>query len=310
MKREFRIVAAVGLVVAFGLNAGSAAAASSRTFVSGQGTDTGTCSVTSPCRSFSYAITQTAAGGEIVVLTSAGYGAFTINHAISITNEEGVEAAITVASGDGITIAAGASDVVNLTGLTLTGNGGTNGITFTSGGELHLQNCVIRGFSNIGLNLSPAASTDFSASDTIVSDNGNSGVSLSQPNNTNPTITAAFERVQATGNGADGFLVYNASPTAAIHVTAADSLAAHNGGAGFSTTSFIGVFTVTSSTAVNNQIGIYSNFGGTLVLAGSTISGNSEYGYQASGDGIIDSFGNNNITDTTNSGTLTKVGQQ
>ena len=39
-----------------------------RTFVSGHGADSGTCGVGSPCRTLAYAITQTAAGGEIAVL--------------------------------------------------------------------------------------------------------------------------------------------------------------------------------------------------------------------------------------------------
>jgi hypothetical protein len=55
----------------------------------------------------------------------------TIPQAVSIVNEEGVEAGIAVASGDGITINAGPSDVVNLRGLTLTGASSSgNGIVF------------------------------------------------------------------------------------------------------------------------------------------------------------------------------------
>jgi hypothetical protein len=42
-----------------------------RTFVSGQGSDSYPCSLAAPCRSFTGALNQTAAGGEIVVLDSA-----------------------------------------------------------------------------------------------------------------------------------------------------------------------------------------------------------------------------------------------
>src|SRR5215468_2475522 len=108
-------------------------ALSNRTFVSGHGNDANPCSLAAPCRSFAGAIAQTSPGGEIAVLDTAGYGAVTITKAISIVNEEGVEAGITATSGDGITINAGASDIVNLRGLTLVGAGGNNGITFTSG---------------------------------------------------------------------------------------------------------------------------------------------------------------------------------
>src|SRR5215831_13328873 len=110
--------------------ASSSAYAANRTFVSGTGDDTNPCSLGAPCRSFAGAIVQTSAGGEIAVLDTAGYGAVTITKAVSIVNEEGVEAGITVTSGDGITINAGASDVINLRGLTLVGAGGGSGITF------------------------------------------------------------------------------------------------------------------------------------------------------------------------------------
>src|SRR5215831_20301569 len=103
----------------------SAYALSNRTFVSGSGSDTNPCSLGAPCRSFAGALAQTSPGGEIAVLDTAGYGAVTIGQAVSIVNEEGVEAGITATSGDGITINAGASDVVNLRGVTLVGATGS-----------------------------------------------------------------------------------------------------------------------------------------------------------------------------------------
>src|SRR5262244_77055 len=149
----------------------SAYALSNRTFVSGTGSDANPCSLAAPCRSFAGALLQTSAGGEIAVLDTAGYGAATITQAVSIVNEEGVEAGITVTSGDGITINAGASDVVNLRGLTLVGAGGAHGITFTSGAALNIQNCVIRGLGGFGLNLAPTGAADINVSNTIVSGN-------------------------------------------------------------------------------------------------------------------------------------------
>src|SRR5262245_31209797 len=103
-------------------------ALSNRTFVSGTGSDSNPCSLAAPCRSFAGAIAQTSPGGEVAVLDTAGYGAVTITQAVSIVNEEGVEAGITATSGDAISINAGASDVVNLRGLTIVGAGGATGI--------------------------------------------------------------------------------------------------------------------------------------------------------------------------------------
>src|SRR5215831_8248112 len=96
-------------------------ALSNRTFVSGTGSDANPCSLSAPCRSFAGALLQTSPGGEIAVLDTAGFGAVTITKAVSIVNEEGVEAGVTVTSGDGITVNAGAGDVVNLRGLTIVG---------------------------------------------------------------------------------------------------------------------------------------------------------------------------------------------
>src|SRR5215470_10398257 len=148
MKR-ITLLSTAALVATFAST--DAYALSNRTFVSGTGNDANPCSLAAPCRSFAGALAQTNAGGEIAILDTAGYGALTIGQAVSIVNEEGVEAGITVTSGDGITINAGASDVVNLRGLTLVGAGGVNGITFNSGATLNIQYCVIRGFTNNGI---------------------------------------------------------------------------------------------------------------------------------------------------------------
>src|SRR5262245_32153968 len=89
-----------------------------RTFVSGLGNDGNPCSRTAPCRTFPQAISQTSAGGEVYVLDSAGYAAFTITKSVSIVAPLGVTAGISVFSGDGIDISIGSNDTVILRGLT------------------------------------------------------------------------------------------------------------------------------------------------------------------------------------------------
>ena len=123
-------------MIALLVAASPALALSSRTFVSGTGTDTGSCPLATPCRTFAYALTQTASNGEIIVLSSAGYGTVTITQAVSIINTSNF-AGVTVASGNGITINAGTNDSVTLRGLTVDGGGtGSNGIVFNSGSTL------------------------------------------------------------------------------------------------------------------------------------------------------------------------------
>jgi hypothetical protein len=281
-------------------------ALSNRTFVSGIGSDSNPCSIAAPCRSFAGAIAKTNAGGEIAVLDTAGYGSVTIAQAVSIVNEEGVEAGISVTSGDGITINAGPSDVVNLRGLTLVGAGGNNGVTFNSGGVLNIQNCVIRGFAGTGLALLPTGSTDINIANTISSDN-HLGVSLN-PLGTAITVTASFEQVQVIHSGNDGFLVTGGSMTGSLRAIAADSLASGNGEAGFISLSMSGqaptTLTLTNSKAANNVIGVQTGNNAAMFLNGSTVSGNSGNGFIVAG-GAINSYGNNAITDTINIGSLT-----
>jgi len=69
--RPDRHLLAAATLVASVLVCGAAAGAQ-RTFVASNGVDTNVCSILSPCRGFARAITQTAAGGEIIVLDSAG----------------------------------------------------------------------------------------------------------------------------------------------------------------------------------------------------------------------------------------------
>jgi hypothetical protein len=124
-----------------------AVAATQRTFVSGSGLDSNPCTLPAPCRQFSIALAQTLPGGEIVVLDSAGYGPVTINQAVTLVAPSGVYAGISVFSGVGVTINAGAADKVTLRGLTINGLGGTTGIAFNSGNALYLDGMVVSGFA-------------------------------------------------------------------------------------------------------------------------------------------------------------------
>ena len=84
MTTKIRMIG-IGVVAAMGLAAPppATAAPAQRTFVSSGGLDTNTCLLAAPCRGFQAALLQTNAGGEIVVLDSAGYGPVTINKAVS-----------------------------------------------------------------------------------------------------------------------------------------------------------------------------------------------------------------------------------
>jgi hypothetical protein len=292
-----------------------AAAQAVRTFVSGHGADSGTCGVGSPCRSFAYAMTQTNPGGEITILSPAGYGAVTIDKAISIVNDGVGEAGVTVSGLTiAITINAGASDTVNLRGLTLVGAGIGSGVLLNSAGVLNIQNCVARNFA-AGLFLGPTVSSQINVSDTIASNN-TIGVTL-EPAGNAITATATYTRVQALANVFQGFRVNTASATnSAVRVTADDSIAAGNGDAGIfvdsATGSGLTAVNVVRSYVVNNATGVTVRTDTPnvqVILNGTNIFGNAS-GYVIQSSGEIATYGNNQIWDAGNMGSLTPVSQQ
>ena len=137
------------------LSAAVASASNPRSAVSVTGLDTNPCTVASPCRSFGAAMTATSIGGEIVALSSAGYGPFNIPMSVTISGAPGVHAAITVTSGNGIThtgsTGGNTGDVIALRNLVLIGAGGNYGIDHEIGTDLVIANCLIRGFTLGGI---------------------------------------------------------------------------------------------------------------------------------------------------------------
>jgi hypothetical protein len=214
--------------LAFMALSASASLAQQRTFVSGTGNDMNPCTRAAPCRTFTQAISQTSAGGEVVVLDSAGYGPFTITKAITINAPPGVYAGISVFSGDGIDINAGGTDFVILRGLTVNNQGSVeSGIVFNSGARLHVENCIVNGFfqggigrfsSGIGF-LGPGR---LEVIDSIMRANF-VGIFVEPSSG---TAQAAIDHVRLEGN-TSGLLATDGS-----QVTASNCIAADNGGVG------------------------------------------------------------------------------
>src|SRR5687767_12317528 len=114
-----RIALTFAVAAAMLLTVGQPAGAlSTRTYVSADGSNASTdCRAAAPCRTFAGALAKTSAGGVITVLDAGDFGRVTIDQSVSIV-AEGVEAGIQVADGStGITVNAGATDIVVLRGL-------------------------------------------------------------------------------------------------------------------------------------------------------------------------------------------------
>ena len=157
------------------LGATPAPASSLATFVSGRGSDTGTCaSPANPCRSFKFALGQTSPGGEIKALDPADYGDVTITKSISLAGVEGAGIFQTHAGSNAITVNVGPNDAVNLSRLTLDGlKSARNGILLGSGGSLTIIHCRVRNFTDNGVELAPTATSTVLIADTVASKNSN-----------------------------------------------------------------------------------------------------------------------------------------
>jgi len=263
-----------------------------RTYVSGQGIDSNPCTVSSPCKTFQAAMAQTAAGGEIYVLNSANYGPVTINKAVTITSE-GAVAGVLATSGVGITIEAGANDVINLRGLDIDGGkSGTVGIQFKSGQSLNIQKSVVRGFTNTGISFGPSTASNLHVADTTLTNNQSMGLLVTA--NGTSAVNGALNRVTAAANGVGIFASGKAS------VTLTDTVAGYNNyGVGANGSA---AMMVRNATVSNNTIGIVADQGGVVRVGQSTVTANGT-GLQSSNGGQVQSYGNNNVSGNTVDGT-------
>lgn len=255
----------------------AAAAAIQRTFVSTSGNDANPCTRTDPCRNFQAALENTLAGGEVVALDSGGYGTVTIDKSVSVIGAPGAHAAVTAFAGNGITVSAGASDVVVLRNLFITGLGGDNGIRVFSGGSVHVESVTVSGFTNRGIRTTAEISPVTLIVRNSVFRHNNGGVIA---NGTNGDLRVQIECTRADRNSSNGFWFLGP-----VKGTVTGSVSADNTGSGF----FLqpeAEITVSGSVADGNVNGFAIQSPGTgtiLTLERVTATNNS-------GDGVFASF--------------------
>jgi hypothetical protein len=237
-------------------------AQASRTWVSGVGDDANPGTRTAPCKTFAGAISKTAANGVIDVLDPGGFGAVTITKPVTIEGD-GSEGDILVSGTQGLTVRAGANDVVILRNLTIEGLGkGLSGIQILSAGEVRIENCRINGFTQSGISyVSSITNGLLFIKDTTIHLCVIDGINLA----TTAPSTTRIERVNITGCG-DGI------------------------DAGTNTLSLVTGTTISG----NNGIGIQSS--GSLQLSASSVIGNGADGLKAIKPGKIVSFRDNVVS--------------
>jgi hypothetical protein len=248
------------------------------TYVSGKGTDTGTCtSPTNPCRTFQFAVNQTIAAGEVKALDPANFGNVTITKSISITGVDG--AGIDASPGsEGIFIKAGPKDVINLTNLIIDGlNEAQTGILTESFGSLTVTHSTVMNFVSEGISIS--SGTVVLISDVLISNNGSNGITTLAKQGT-------LDHVTVNNNG------QSCPPCFGIEVLAAANV------------------NIVDTTVTSNRAGIQTINGGNIQLAHSVVTGNGSIAIATLGPlgpGKVESAGNNFITGSI-AVTLTEVG--
>ena len=261
-----------------------------RTWVSGVGDDANPCSRTAPCKTFAGAISKTAAGGEINALDPGGFGAVTIIKSITILGD-GTMAGVLVSGTNGIVVSAGAADVVILRNLHIDGIGsGLNGIRFLSGGEMHVEHCEIRGFTQQGIDIAPSANGNVFVSNTALRDNAAGGIYVHP--GPSASVNAMVDHVLMQGNGR-GLRLEDGSTVAVRDSTASGNM--NNGFVAMAASRHADLTISDSVSSLNGAVGVYSGALSTARISNMTISGNN-VGLQSASGGVIASFGNNSVT--------------
>jgi len=270
------------------------AQAAQRVFVASYGSDANAgagCLLNAPCRGFTAAHSAVDAGGEIVALDAAGYGAVTITKSVTITANPGYFAGIAASTGNAVTIATPGVNVT-LRSLNLNGTGASYGVQMTNGSRLTIENCVISNFDEEGIRVTTPAA--LRVMDSTIRDNGWNGIYLTNG------ATASINTTRFLGNG--NYSVTNEGNSADTTTTVAivDSIMMNNWG-GTYTDAVAGATartSITRTTASNNTFGFASlGTDGTSVttVSNSMATGNTAYGLYQSDSGVLESQGNNTV---------------
>lgn len=247
MQRRTLGLATIGLILSL-FGTPNALAAGQRTFVASWGDDLNPCSLQLPCRSFAPAIAAANAAGEVIVLDSAGYGPFTVTKSISVIAPPGVYAGMSPTAGvDGVVIAAGVGDKVVLRGLAINGQGGDRGIVVNSGGEVHIEQCMVSNMAQNAIEINGGG--EIHVRTTIVRSNAANGLSLNASTTEVRIVDSQFarnsgngirvvagtldaSRIAVDGNASSGVIVSNPPAGTPAAATLADSAVSDNGSAG------------------------------------------------------------------------------
>ncbi|HEV8014428.1 MAG TPA: hypothetical protein VGP48_02785 [Stellaceae bacterium] len=292
----------------------SSYAQATRTWVSGVGDDANPCSRTAPCKTWAGAISKTAAGGEIDALDPGGFGALTITKAITLDGGGGQVASVLTSGTPGINVVAGTNDIVTLRnlrfdGLLGTGSPGTNGISFSSGAALIVENDTIFGFGTWGISFAPSTSGTTSSLyvvNSVLSNNGvgstGGGIVIVPGAGASAKGTIAGTKVLG---GAVGIRLDGANTSSGSSVTVENTVSSGSGHSGFVASTTNGAVTLIADqiTSSGNNVGVAASGSGANVYLGRSVVTGNNTGISQTNSGVVQSYKNNQINGNNTDGT-------
>lgn len=264
-------------------------AQASRTWVSGVGDDVNPCSRSSPCKTFAGAISKTIVGGEINCLDPGGFGAVTVTKSITI---DGSSCSATILSSNvigviiNITAATDTAKAVRLRGLSINGKGnGTHGIRVIAASSVFVENLVIDGFANHGIQVEMPLGSVF-VKDTTIRNNAKMGINIEPAGNSRSV--GVWVDGSSLLNNLGGMLVGRGG-RASIRDS---SIIGNKGGV---VADNAGEISLVDSLLTENSTAINSRATGSLIRLSNVTVINNENGLVTASDGKIISFKNNII---------------
>lgn len=289
-----------------------AQAQATRTWVSGVGDDVNPCSRTAPCKTWAGAISKTAAGGEIDALDPGGFGAVTITKSIIIEGTKGAGFGSILASGvNGVNVNDSATAtpntiVVKLRNLSINGAGtttGTNGINFTSGKKVFVEDCYITNFRSApghGINVNHTAASSNSqlhVRNTTIQDCSGSGINLSTTG-ASSSATAVLDNVNIA-SCLNGLTMANGLTRATISRSSITLMAGVGGGNGINLSGGTPIAHVDHTNLSHNTTGIAATAGGVRIsdvyITNCATSISTPANVRSWGDNMIFENGTNNL---------------
>jgi hypothetical protein len=274
-------------------------AQSFQTFVSAtQGVDNNTCASTTPCRTIARAISEVKDGGEVVIIESGDYAPFGVSKSVTVTAAPGVSAGITSTSAVAIGIGIQPTDVVVLRGLTFRGFGSAaTGLLFSTPGTLHIENCLVEGFTQAGIDCFPivAGLQQVFIKNTTARRNYY-GILIEGYSQLAASVRASLQGCKLENNSFKGLTVGNNA-----RATVSDSTAAHNN-IGFEAV-VNGELNLENCVSSNNNEGVTAISTSVIRVSDSTITDNGTGLNNQSTGGIL-SRRNNTVEGNTTNGSF------